>query len=213
VCPNVNLIRAVRRALRAAADPTKAPAMQAYMKSQMPYLGVQAAPLRHEVRPLLAAHRLGSFGQWRDTVLELWRKARYREERYAAIELAGFRAYRTFQTLDALPVYEEMIVSGAWWDLVDSIASHQIGGLLRRHPVEMAALLRKWAAGEDLWKRRTAILGAARIQARYGLATPLRLDPPFARPAGIFPAERHRLGVAGVRQDRRRGSGPLREPA
>ena len=177
--PNVSLIRAVRRALRAAADPTKAPAMQAYMKSQMPYLGVQAAPLRHEVRPLLAAHRLGSFGQWRDTVLELWRKARYREERYAAIELAGFGAYRIFQTLDALPVYEEMIVSGAWWDLVDSIASHQIGGLLRRHPVEMAALLRKWAEGEDLWKRRTAILA----QLGFKHDTDLRLLYDSIRPS------------------------------
>ncbi len=27
-----------------------------------------------------------------------------------------------FQDLDALPMYEEMIVTGAWWDYVDAIA-------------------------------------------------------------------------------------------
>jgi len=152
------LIRALRRALRAAADPAKAPAMQAYMKSQMPYLGVRAAPLRQAVRPLFAARRLESFEEWRETILTLWRGAEYREERYAAIELAAHPAYRPFQTLEALPLYEEMIVSGAWWDLVDTLAGHQIGGLLRNFPAGMAPTLRAWAADDDLWKRRAAIL-------------------------------------------------------
>jgi len=132
--------------------------MQAYMKSAMPYLGVQSTPLRQALRPLFAARPLPTFEAWRDAVAAIWRGAQYREERYAAIELAGFRAYREFQTLDALPLYEEMIVTGAWWDLVDSLASHQIGGLLRRYPVEMARTLRAWAAGEDIWKRRSAVL-------------------------------------------------------
>ena len=155
---NTRLIRAVRQALRAAADPAKAPVMQAYMKSEMPYRGVQSTPLRQALRPLFAAHRIATFEEWRDTILVLWREARYREERYAAIELAGNRAARPFQTLEALAVYEEMIVSGAWWDFVDAIASHQIGGLLRQYPLEMAAILRAWAVADDMWKRRAAIL-------------------------------------------------------
>lgn len=132
--------------------------MQAYMKSEMPYWGVQATPLRQALQPVFSAHQLQAFGEWRETVLELWRGARYREERYAAIELVGQPAYRSFQTLDALPLYEEMIVSGAWWDLVDVVASHQIGGLLRRYPSKMARILRGWAGGDDIWKRRAAIL-------------------------------------------------------
>lgn len=155
---SATLIRAVRQALRAAADPAKAPAMQAYMKSEMPYWGVQAVPLRAALRPLFREHRLVSFEDWRGAVLGLWRGARRREERYAAIELAGYAAYCPFQSLQALPIYEEMIVSGAWWDFVDAIASHQIGGLLRSHPIEMASILRSWAAGDNIWKRRAAIL-------------------------------------------------------
>lgn len=152
------LIREVRQALRAAADPVKAAGMQAYMKSPMPYLGVQTPALRQALRPLMAARQPESFREWRESILTLWRNARYREERYAAIELAGYRTYQAFQTLDTLPLYEEMIVSGAWWDYVDSIASRQIGGLLRRYPREMPRLLREWAACDDIWKRRAAIL-------------------------------------------------------
>lgn len=176
---NAALIRALRAELRGAADPAKAPAMQAYMKSEMPYLGVQATPLRQAVKPVLAGRRLVSFEEWRDTLLALWRGARYREERYAAIELAGCPAYRAFQTLEALPVYEEMIVSGAWWDLVDTLASHQIGGLLRLYPAEMKPVLRGWASCADLWKRRTAILA----QLRFKRETDLRLLFACIRPS------------------------------
>src|SRR5277367_5423632 len=96
------LIRALRKELRALADPIKAPQMQAYMKSKMPYLGISAPLQRKTAKVVFAAHPLDSFEVWRDSVLELWRKARYREERYAAIFLAEYRHYREFQTMDAL---------------------------------------------------------------------------------------------------------------
>ena len=40
------LVERVRTGLRAAADPTRAPQMQAYMKSAMPYLGVPVPAVR-----------------------------------------------------------------------------------------------------------------------------------------------------------------------
>jgi 3-methyladenine DNA glycosylase AlkD len=155
---NQKLIRALRKALRQLADPVKAPVMQAYMKSEMPYLGIQAVPFRKATKSVLAAHPLDSFEDWRDSALALWRGARYREERYAAIELIGYRAYQSFRTLDALPMYEEMITTGTWWDYVDSIASHRLGELLRRYPKELPAILRGWAVSGDIWKRRSAML-------------------------------------------------------
>src|SRR5688500_2234780 len=92
------LIAAVRTALTAAADPAKAAPMQAYMKSAMPLYGVQAPVLRRVCRDVFAAHPLDSVETWQDTVLALWRGARFREDRYAAIELTGARRYRTYQT-------------------------------------------------------------------------------------------------------------------
>ncbi len=155
---NRRLISSIRKSLRAAGDSGKAPGMQAYMKSAMPYLGVQTPLFRKTIRPLLAAHPLATFEEWRDTVLTLWRKARYREERYAAIELAGHRRYHEFRTLRALPMYEEMIISGAWWDYVDSIATRQLGDILRQDGDAVPAILRAWAVSDNLWKRRSAIL-------------------------------------------------------
>ena len=84
------LVAAVRAALARLADPAKAPAMQAYMKSAMPFYGVQAPQLRAACREVFAAHPLGTCGEWRATVLALWRGAQYREERYAAIPLQPF---------------------------------------------------------------------------------------------------------------------------
>jgi 3-methyladenine DNA glycosylase AlkD len=82
------MIETLRRELEARANPAKAPDMQAYMKSEMPFLGVQK-PGREEIaRAVFAAHPLDGFEAWRDTVLRLWREATYREERYLAIRLA-----------------------------------------------------------------------------------------------------------------------------
>ncbi len=132
--------------------------MRAYMKSAMPFLGVQTPGLREACQLVFSAHPLDSFDDWRDTVLALWRDARFREERYAALLLTGERRYRGHQTLDALPLYEELIVTGAWWDYVDLIASKRIGGLLKRYPSRMRRTMRAWSRSKDMWKRRTAIL-------------------------------------------------------
>lgn len=155
---DVALISALRAGLAAAADPTQAEPMRAYMKSAMPYYGVKAPALRQVCRVVFAAHPLASFAAWEATVRALWREASYREERYAAIELTGSRRYRDYQTLDALPLYEEMIVSGAWWDYVDPLASHQIGALLRRDSEVMRPTMLAWSVDADLWRRRTAII-------------------------------------------------------
>jgi 3-methyladenine DNA glycosylase AlkD len=146
------VIEALRSELVARANPEKAPDMQAYMKSEMPFLGVQK-PARTEIaRTVFAAHPLEGFDAWRDTVLRLWREATYREERYLAIALARDRRYAGYRTMAALPLYEELIVTGAWWDLVDEVAIRLVGEL------DVAYFLREWAVDEDMWKRRTAII-------------------------------------------------------
>ncbi len=156
--PDAALLAALRAGLAQAADPSQAKPMRAYMKSAMPFLGVKTPGVRRVCRAVFAAHPLGSFARWEATIRALWREARYREERYAAIELAGYLRYRDYQTLDALPLYDEMIVSGAWWDLVDALATHQIGELLRRYPEPMKVTVLAWSRDANLWRRRAAIL-------------------------------------------------------
>ncbi len=57
---------------------------------------------------------------------------------------------------------------------MDAIASHQIGELLRRYPAEMARTLRQWAACDNLWKRRSAIL--AQLQFKHDTDLELLYD-------------------------------------
>jgi 3-methyladenine DNA glycosylase AlkD len=169
MAPHNKLIRSLKKELRAAADPEKAPIMRKYMKSEMPYLGIQTPLLRAAVRGVFAAHPILSFEDWRDTVLALWRGAKFREERYAAIGLASHKPYARIHTLEALPMYEEMIVTGAWWDYVDSIATRQLGLILRSFPRPMAETLREWANGTDMWKRRSAIIAQLNFKAETDL--------------------------------------------
>jgi len=160
----------VRRRLHAAADPAKAPAMRAYMKSAMPYLGVQATPLRAVCKQAFAALAFPDGEAWRREVLAIWRGAEFREEWYAAIELAKHRSARGFQRISALPMYREMIVTGAWWDVVDAIATRPLYAILDNDRPAMSAAMREWARGHDLWLRRSAILCQLPAKAKTDLA-------------------------------------------
>jgi 3-methyladenine DNA glycosylase AlkD len=155
---DAGLVTAVRRALAEAADPERAVGAQAYMKSVMPFRGVAAPAQRALYKTVFAAHTIADAATWRATALTLWREAAYREERYAAIELTGAKRYTAFQALDTVPMYDEMIVTGAWWDYVDAIASHRIGPLVAAFPARMKPLMRRWGRDDDMWRRRTAIL-------------------------------------------------------
>ena len=132
--------------------------MQAYMKSAMPYLGVSSVPRRAALKAVFVGIDWPDSAAWRRDVLAIWRGAEYREERYAAIELAGARAAKRFQTIDALPMYEEMIVTGAWWDYVDEIAGHRLWDLLRNNRAAMTGRMLAWSTDADLWKRRSSII-------------------------------------------------------
>lgn len=132
--------------------------MQAYMKSVMPFHGVPTPLLRHVCKAMFADVRFSSASNWQTQVLDLWRQARFREERYAALYLAGDKRARPFQTPSAIKMYEELIVTGAWWDYVDDIASHRIGPILRDYPVPSRRKMLSWCKSNNLWKRRAALL-------------------------------------------------------
>ena len=91
----------------------------------------------------------------------LWHEAAFREERYMALAVLEDRRYRAYRDLDALPLYEELIVDGAWWDYVDAVACGPLGALLP----DVAPVLREWSVDTDLWKRRASIIAQVRRKA------------------------------------------------
>jgi 3-methyladenine DNA glycosylase AlkD len=158
------LIQALRMALASHADAQQAGPMQAYMKSVLPFRGVKT-PLRRKLMvEAVKSHACTSTRELADTMLALWRDAAFREERYAAMELARVGSHRKLLDMSLFAVYEQMIVEGAWWDICDDISSEAIGWLLQRHPLQMKPLLRRWAQSNNLWLRRASILCQRRLK-------------------------------------------------
>ena len=151
---NAELVSAIRSRLLQAADPVRAAGAQAYLKSEMPSLGVRVPEVRRIVKAAAKELPPGSLQELQSTVLELWRGAGCREERYAAIDLTGLRL--AAGELSMLPLYEEIIRTGAWWDLVDGV-SHRLCGLLQTHREDMSPTLIRWSTDADFWIRRAAI--------------------------------------------------------
>lgn len=127
------------------------------MKSAMPYYGVNLPELRAICKRVFADYPLTTCEQWQRAVMELWRKAKFREERYAALELLSRNEHRDCRTPELMPLLEEMVVTGAWWDLVDGTA-HVFGELLRKYPREIRPVMRAWSTEQNLWKRRISII-------------------------------------------------------
>ena len=152
------LLADVRAAFAREADPARATAMQSYMKSEMPYHGVPMPRVRVLCKERFAPLTFASAAAWKREVLAVWRGAQFREERHAALILAGHRAAREWQTMDALPMYERIIVEGAQWDIVDDVATHRLLEILEREPVPMKQAMRTWSTDRDLWKRRSSIV-------------------------------------------------------
>ena len=155
----------IRADLAAAGDPDKAVGQQAYMRSEMPFHGVAAPELHAVLRPHLAAYAPFDRAAWERDVRDLWDGATHREERYAAIALARHRVARPWQDVAALDLHRHLVVTGAWWDLVDPVATHLVGGVLHAHRPGATQVVRAWAGDDDLWLRRTAVLAQLRHRA------------------------------------------------
>jgi 3-methyladenine DNA glycosylase AlkD len=162
---------AVRADLAAAAQPSRAAGMQAYLKSAMPCRGVAMPVLRQIVRARAAEFPVTSRAEWRRVTLDLWQGAAFREERHAAIEFVRLPRFAAYRRPAAIPMVAKMIVSGAWWDLVDPLATDVLGDILRAAPEVTAARMRAWSRDPNLWKRRASIL----CQIGFKADTDLRL--------------------------------------
>jgi 3-methyladenine DNA glycosylase AlkD len=150
------LISAIRDDLRDAAQAKRAPAMQAYMKSAMPYRGVPRPMVRKIATTAARAHPPLTLDELQTAVRTLWDEAQFREERYAASELLAMPIAKG--RLELVPLYERLTTTGAWWDHIDGL-SPRIADLHDTHPSETAQIVRAWSVHEDLWLRRLAIIG------------------------------------------------------
>jgi len=173
---------------QAVGDPERALQQQAYMKSAMPLFGVGAPEVARICRDVLEPWPFDSIADWREAVLELWHRATHRELRHAALALLEHKEARFYQGLrrtargavpegsealatEMLELCGELITTGAWWDLVDPLASRRLGALLLEHNVLTTEVMLVWSRDSDIWLRRAAIIS----QLKLGDATDRKL--------------------------------------
>lgn len=140
--------------LPAAADPAHGPVMAAYMRNRYAFLGIRAPRLTAVLRGVFVDFRSPGEDDLREIALGCW-ELPYREYQYAAC--AYLRRHITVAGPGFLPTARELITTKSWWDTVDTLAAHVVGPLVARHP-PLAATIDEWAAGDELWLTRTAIL-------------------------------------------------------
>lgn len=151
--PERAVVDQIRDALAAVGDPERAAGQQRYMKSAMPYRGITSAELQKLLRPILATWMPASRAGWEASVRALWDDAAYREERYAALALVKHRTAKQWLDVEVLPLLRHLIVTGAWWDLVDDASTHPLRDALLADRERIDPVMRAWAVGEDLWLR------------------------------------------------------------
>ena len=143
-----------------AADPVRAASMRAYMKDVAPFLGIATPRRRALSRTVL--RDTGRPGEQDCVALALrcWALPE-REYHYFAVDYLRRHVQRL--SSDFLPVARHLIATVSWWDTVDALAAHVVGGLVAADPGLRTAMDR-WIEDGDLWIARTALLH----QLRYG---------------------------------------------
>lgn len=150
-----DLIKTVQAHFKKLSDPQKAVEMAAYMKTDMPFYGVQKPDRLPVYREIKKRFRPSSAKEYQSNVRALW-KLPHREEKYAALEYARF--YPEYVNTDSMPMYEELIRDGAWWDFVDVIAIDLVGTVLLNERSTTRDTMEEWVEDDDIWIRRTAII-------------------------------------------------------
>jgi len=157
------LLRRLTATYPAEADPERAASMRAYMKDIAPFLGL-TSPLRRALsRTVTAGTPRPDEADCTALALGCWALPE-RDYHYFAVDY--LRRHVRCLSSGFLPVARHLVSTVPWWDTVDALASHVVGGMVAADP-KLKADMDAWIEDEHLWIARTALLH----QLRYKEAT------------------------------------------
>ncbi len=137
------------------ADPENAVAMKKYMRDLFEFHGIKSPERRVLTRQFLQEQGLPEIEQIEAIVKQLWQLPE-REYQYFGVGLLE-RMRKRLQP-DHAALLEYLITTKSWWDTVDGLASHSVGGLFARYPETRQRYLARWRASDNFWLRRTTLL-------------------------------------------------------
>ncbi|MEU6532478.1 DNA alkylation repair protein [Streptomyces sp. NPDC046928] len=149
-------------AYTAAADRERAAAMRAYMKDVAPFLGIPSPERRALSRSVVRGVPRPDEGDCTAVALRCWRLPE-REYQYFAVDY--LRRHVTRLSSGFLPVARQLVSTVPWWDTVDALAAHVVGGLVAADTA-LAGDMDAWIEDGDLWVARTALLHQLRYRER-----------------------------------------------
>ena len=148
------LIAELDKAFTAQADPARAVGARAYMRDQFEFYGIRSPALAAIARTVTAKRARPTDRELVATVRACWRRPQ-REWQYFA---CGYlRSNVRGRRAGLLQTVETLIISKSWWDTVDTLASHTVGGLVTEHAA-LVATMDEWIDSDNFWLARTAIL-------------------------------------------------------
>ncbi|MEU9702511.1 DNA alkylation repair protein [Streptomyces sp. NPDC047981] len=144
----------------AAGDPFRAQEMVAYMKGVVPFLGIRTPERRALSRTVLDGTPRPDEADCAAVALRCFALPE-REYHYFAVDYLRRHVRRCSSGF--LPVTRRLITTDSWWDTVDHLAAHVVGGLVAADPA-LAARMDEWIEDDDLWVARTALLHQLRFK-------------------------------------------------
>ncbi len=151
------------RTFGSARDLSRAPAAEAYMRDQFPFLGIPVPAVRKLSRTVPAGLPAPTESELAAVAVACWDRAE-REYQYFACDY--LRAHAGVPGPGFIDVVRTLVVTKSWWDTVDPLATRFTGDLVRRHP-DLATTMDAWSGDGNMWLVRTAVLH----QLHYGPAT------------------------------------------
>ncbi|MFF6832379.1 DNA alkylation repair protein [Streptomyces sp. NPDC012438] len=144
----------------AAGNPFRAQEMVAYMKGVAPFLGVRTPERRALSRTVLDGTPRPGEDDCAAIALRCFALPE-REYHYFAVDYLRRHVRRCSSGF--LPVARRLVTTVSWWDTVDHLAAHVVGGLVAADPA-LAPEMDAWIDDEDLWVARTALLHQLRFK-------------------------------------------------
>lgn len=148
------LVSVVDDELRSSVVPERAERERAYLKSDLEHYGVPVPAVRAVAKGVRARHPDLGHDDLLALVTALWEVPTH-ERRLLAVELLVL--YPLLLEPADLVWIERLLREARTWALVDPLAASVVGPLVERRP-EAADVLDRWAADQDFWVRRAALL-------------------------------------------------------
>jgi 3-methyladenine DNA glycosylase AlkD len=168
----------VEAGLRALGTPERAAGSRRYLKSQLDHLGATVGQNRAAVGAFRKHEPDLTHDELIGLVRVLWSREIF-DLRLSAVLL--LHASPGLLTAADLPLLHELVADSRTWALVDVLSVNVLGTLVLRQP-EAVPELDAWAADEDFWVRRAALLsqlkplGQEAEFARFGAYADAMLD-------------------------------------